>query len=59
MPRSIGVAPGAFRVVGVDDVDLAAGRKVDVEVALILAKIGRPYDAVKAVESRGDRTPVD
>jgi hypothetical protein len=54
-----GVAPRAFGVVGVDDAEFAAGGVVDVEVALVLAQIGRPDDAVKAVESGGDGTPVD
>ena len=58
-PEIDGIAPRAFGVVRMDDVEFAARRKIDVEMVLVLAEVRRPYDAMKAVKGRGDRTPVD
>ncbi|HEV2619040.1 MAG TPA: hypothetical protein VGU23_03785, partial [Acidobacteriaceae bacterium] len=58
-PQINGVAPWTFRMVSVDDVKFAVVRVVDVKAPLVLAKIGCPYNAMKSVKRRGDRTPVD
>src|SRR6185437_16084176 len=42
-----------------DDVQLAVGREVDVEVVPVFAEIRRPDDAGKRVQRGGYRPPVD
>src|SRR5271157_862992 len=54
-----GLAPWACWLVGVNHAQAAVGGKVDVKVALVLAEVGRPHRAVIAVESGGNRKPVD
>ena len=53
------LAPGAGRVIGMDNLEAAGGREIDVEVILILAEVRRPDRAVIAMKRRGNRTPVD
>ena len=54
-----GFRPGAGRVGGVDDEDVAVAGVIDVEVALVFAEIGGPDAAVELVQGSGYGTPVD
>src|SRR6185437_5271192 len=54
-----GIAPRPLGPVRMDDVQFPASRKIDVEVALILAEIRGPHDAGILVQRGGHRPPVD
>ena len=53
------LAPGAGRVIRMNNLEAATGRKVNIEMILILAEVRRPDRAVIAMKRRRDRTPVN
>ena len=53
------LAPRAGRVIGMDNLQAARGRKINIEVVLILAQIRSPDRPVVAMKRRSNRTPVD